>query len=346
MVRNDYSVLYKNEESFSKAFKQSAPNGLYFLFGSENYLIDIWAKKIISAVCGDDSAFNFQKLDGKSFNIDMLFDATEAMPLMAAEKCVLLDDLDAKINTEQQKGLEELFADLNPACILIVTAKSPAFDPRAAGAKKLIKLAETYGSAVELGSRSAQGLQAFVKSLAKRCGCEASPDICRYILQTCENDMNTLSAEVAKICAYAGAGELSRAHVDAVAIPKIEARVFDLSKCILSGNPQRAMEILANLFYLRESPVAILSALTMSYADMYRARAARDEGRTAAEVTKLFAYKSGYRVQTAFSGRLSAAALRKCLDCLYDCDLKMKSTSLDDRILLEKAVVQLIAING
>lgn len=338
-------MLYKNEESFSKAFKQSAPNGLYFLYGSENYLIDAWAKKIIAAVCGDASAFNFQKIDGKGLDIDLLFDATEAMPLMASEKCVLVDDLDSKLNAEQQKGLEELFADLNPACVLIITAKSPAFDAKLAGAKKLIKLAETHGAAVELGSRGASGLQAFIKAAAKKSGCEASPDICRYILQICETDMHTLSAEVAKICAYAGGGELTRAHVDAVAIPKIEARVFDLSKCILSNNAQRAMEILANLFYLRESPVAVLSALTMSYADMYRARIARDEGKGADEVTKRFGYKSSYRVQTAFGGRLSAAALRKCLDCLYDCDLRMKSTSIDDRVLLEQTVVRLIGLN-
>lgn len=337
-------MLYKNEESFSKAFKQAAPQGLYFLFGSENFLIDAWAKKIIAAVCGDASAFNFQRLDGKRLDIQLLFDATEAMPLMASEKCVLLDDLDAKINAEQQKGLEELFADLNPACVLIVTAKSPAFDPKSAGGKKLIKLAEAGGNAVELGARNAAGLQAFVKSLAKKSGCEASPDVCRYILQICENDMNTLSAEVAKICAYAGGGELSRQHVDAVAVPKIEARVFDLSKSILSGNSRRAMEILANLFYLRESPVAILSVLTMSYADMYRARVARSEGRSAAEVAKLFGYKSEYRVQNAFSGKLSADSLRKCLEYLYDCDIKMKSTGLDDKILLEKAVMELLYV--
>lgn len=337
-------MLYKTEESFSKAFKQDKPHGLYFLFGSEDYLIDIWAKKIIAAVCGDASAFNFQKLDGRKLDIDTLFDAAEAMPLMASEKCVLLDDFDSKINAEQQRGLEELFSDLNPACVLIVTAKS-AFDAKSAGAKKLVKLAEAHGIAVELGTRSAAGLQAFIKSLAKKSGCEAPPDVCRYILDTCENDMRSLSAEVAKICAYAGGGELARTHVDAVATPKIEARVFDLSKCILTGNSQRAMEILSNLFYLRESPVAVLSVLTMAYADQYRARIARDEGVSAQKVTELFGYKSGFRVQTAFAGRLSAESLRKCLDCLYDCDLKMKSTSLDDKILLEKAVIQLLTIS-
>lgn len=337
-------MLYKNEDSFARDFKTGEPNGLYFLYGSENYLIDAWAARLVKKVCGQPDAFNFQKLDGRRPDLDTLIDATEALPLMAESKCVLLDDIDAsKLNAEQQKTLEELFADLNPACVLIVTAKPPVFDMSAAGAKKLIKLADTHGAAVELGSRGAAGLSAFIKAEAKKHGCEASTNICKYILQICENDMLTLKAEVAKICAYAGDGELVRVHVDAVATPKIEARVFDLSKAILAGNAQRAMEILANLFYLRESPVAVLAALIMSYVDLYRARIARDEGKSMADVMKLFGYKSEYRVKNAFSGRLSAKRLRQCLACLYDCDIKMKSTGIDDRILLEQTVVLLLA---
>lgn len=341
-------MLYKNEDSFSKAFKTADPCGLYLLYGSENYLIDAWAARIVKKVCGEPDAFNFQKLDGRKPDLDLLIDATEAMPLMASSnrcggsKCVLLDDIDAaKLNAEQMKKLGGLFADLNPACVLVVTAKPPVFDSTAANAKKLIKLAETHGAAAELGSRGAAGLTAFIKSEAKKNGCEASADVCRYILQTCENDMLTLKSETAKICAYSGGGELARPHVDAVATPKIEARVFDLSKAILAGNAQHAMEILSNLFYLREQPVAILAALTMAYVDLYRARIARDEGKNAADVMKMFGYKSEYRVRNAFSGKLTAKRLRECLVYLYECDLKMKSTGIDDKILLEQTVTQL-----
>lgn len=335
-------MLYKNEESFSKAFKSSDAQGLYLLYGNESYLVDAWAKRIVGKACGDASAFNFQKLDGRKLDCDLLCDATEAMPLMASGKCVLLDDLDAsKTPAEQQKKLEEIFSDLNPACVLVVTAKPPLFDSKSAAGKKIIKLAEQHGTAVELNSRGAVGLTAFLKSAAKKNGCEISPDVCRYILRICENDMHTLTAEIGKICAFANGAEIKQEHVDAVAVPKVEARVFDLAKAILSGNLQKAMEILANLFYLRESPVAILSALSMSYVDIYRARIARNEGVNAPELSKMFGYKSEFRVQNAFNSRLSAEQLRTCIKYLYDCDVKMKSTGIDDKILLETAVTKL-----
>lgn len=340
-------MLYKNEDAFKTFFKTDGAKGLYLLFGGESYLIGLWAKKIIKAVSKDLSAFNFQKLDGRKLDCDLLYDATESLPFGAGEKCVLLDDVDpAKLTEDCADKLTALFSDLNPACVLVITGKPPVFDSKSAGAKKLVKLAEKYGAAVELGARNTAGLVSFIRSTAKKNGCDADPGVCRYLLQICENDMHALYHETVKACAYAGGETLLKAHIDAVVTPKTEARVFDLSKNILAGNRKRAMEILSGLFYLRESPVAILAVLEMSFVDLYRARIARDGGKTADEVARIFGYKSAFRVQNAFSAKLSAAQLRKALITLYDCDVKMKSTGLDDKILLEKAVTELFLIVG
>jgi DNA polymerase-3 subunit delta len=338
---------YKNEELFAKDFKEKA-EGLYLLHGAESYLIDAWTNRIVKRVCGAErDAFNLHKLDGRKLDTDTLIDATEALPLGATENCVLLDGLDtSKLGAEALKTLEALLSDLNPACVLVITGREPGFEKSSAAGKKLVKLCAEHGAAVELGSRGPSGLAAFVKAAGKKNGHELSGEICRYILDTCENSMNNLANETAKICAYAGDYEVTRAHVDAVASPRTEARVFDLSRCILSGNTQRAYEILASLFSLREQPVAILATLAMSYADLYRARVAKEEGKTPADVIALFGYRSDFRVNTAFSARISARAAQKSLRILLDCDHKMKSTGLDDNILLEKAVAELFAVRG
>jgi len=160
----------------------------------------------------------------------------------------------------------------------------------------------------------------------------------------CGTDMNTLNSEVQKICARAGYGAITREHVDSVATTRTEARVFDLSKSILSNQPGRAMDILADLFELRESPIAILSALTMSYMDLYRARVARDAGMTQSAFMELFGYKSEYRAKNAYNGKLSSDTLAKALEALFECDTKIKSTGIDDRVLLEQTVIKLFMV--
>jgi len=339
-------MIYKNEDALAKEWKAGTRHGAYFFHGGENYLIERWAGQVMKEAGGD--TFNLHKFNGKKLDVDALYEAVEALPLMAERKYVFVDDLDWKgMPAPEQKKLEAVLTDLPPDCVLVATAKAPAFDSKSAGGKKIAALFDKAGCAAELGPRGTSGQTAFLKSEAKKGGCTISSELCRHILDTCENDMLSIQAEMAKLCAYAGGGELTRAQADAVCTPKTEARVFDLSKAILAGNAAKTLELLDNLFYLRESPVMILAVLIRSFADIYRARVARDEGRSADEVVGLFGYKGRefiVRGSFASAAGLSTGYLREALDILYRCDRDLKSSPADDRVLLEQAVVELFVL--
>lgn len=332
---------YKNEDEFSKSYRTDSASGVYLLYGSEEYLIDVWKNKIAKPFSGE-GAFNLQRLEGRGLSCDNLYDAVEALPLMASRKCVVVEDLDvSKLPASEMAKLEEIVSDIPPDCILILTGKS-AFDPKSANGKKLIKWVGASGSVVELGARGQAGLTAFVKNTAKRQGCELPTHLAQQIVSTCATDMNSLRREVEKVCACAGYGPITREHVESVAVPRTEARVFDLGKSILANQPKRAMNILADLFELREEPIAILSTLILSYVDLYRARIARDSGVSQAQVVERFSYRGReFRVRNAFGSRLSTAALREALETLYTCDRRMKSSGVDNKVLLEQTVIRL-----
>lgn len=338
-------MRYQTEEALRAAIKANGPQGVYLLCGGEEYLVDAWKRRLTKPF-SQAGAFNLQRLEGRSLDVDALWDAVEALPLMAERKCVVVEDLDiSKLPAGELDKLLDIVADPPPDCVLIMTGKA-AFDGKSAAAKKLMKAVEEHGSLVELSPRNQSGLVTFLKAEAKRQGCELSTDLANLILEYCGNDMNTLSNELCKICAYAGYGPITREHIQAVATVRTEARVFSLSSNILAGRPGKAMETLADLFELREAPIAILSTLIMSYVDLYRARIARDSGVTQRDFMNAFAYKSEYRAKNAFNGRLQAPALREALTVLCDCDRKLKSTGTDDRVLLEQAVIRLFQIGG
>jgi len=340
-------MRYQKEDVFHKDWKEGARHGAYLLHGAENYLIEKWAGRLCKQA--DGNAFNLHRFEGKRLNVDALYEAVEALPLMAEQKCVLIDDLDWKgMPAQEQEKFAEILSDLPQDCLLVATAKAPGFDTKLAGSKKLIGLFDKAGCVLELGSRGTGGQVSFLKGEAKKHGCTASTDLCRHILETCDTDMLNLRNEMRKVCAFAGGGELTRSQVDAVCTPRTEARVFDLSKAILTGNITRAMELLDSLFYLRESAVMILAVLIRAYVDLYRARVARDEGKSSAEMAELFGYKGReFLVRNAFSSSagLSAVYLRHALNALYRCDRQLKSTSTDDRVLLEQTVVQLFVLS-
>ena len=334
---------YKKESDFAKAVKSQRFNGPVLLYGSESYLISRWKKELLARF-GNEESFNLQKLDGRKLDLDALYDATQLLPLMAAEKCVLLDDLDlAQLPADEMKKFALVLQELPPECMLLITAYSSGFDPNTAGAKKLIALADKHGCAVELGARDKPSLVRFLQGIATQNGCEISPALCRAMLDTCDSDMLSLRGEMEKLCAYAGGGEIRAGQLDAVLIARTEARVFDLGKAILANNGQRAMEILSDLFYLREKPVAILATLISSFVDLYRARAARDEGMSPQELIDCLRYRGReWRVRNAFQTPYSAATLRRCLEILYACDVRIKSSAQSDQHLLEQAVAELL----
>jgi len=339
-------VRYTDEQSFHKAVKEGGGHPVCLLYGSEAYLIEKWAKILMGK--GEDSVFNSQRLDGQNPDINALSDALEAMPFFAEEKRVLLDDLDAsKLADADMKAIAEILADIPPSSKLIITAKSASFGESAPG-KKLIKLAEEHGAAAKFTIRGQSDLVKFLQAGAKKQGCQLSGDLARYLIEICPADMLLLENELGKICAYAGEGEISRAHIDGVVIPKTEARAFDLQRLILAGKPGKALELLGNLFYLREDPIAILGALSMSFCDLYRARAAKDAGLSVAAMAKEYGYKSDYRVKKAFdnAGKISAAKARDAVILLEQSDAAMKSTGVDNKIYLEQLTVKLISLCG
>jgi len=338
-------MKYQNEEAFAKAWKDGVRHKAYLLWGSERYLIRRWREIIIGQ--GNTDAFNLHRFDGKKLDTDALYEAVQSPGLMSPLKVVRIDDLEwAKLSGDSQKNLNDILEDIPDGCVIISTPdSSDGLDPKSAGEKKLITLFDKAGCAVELGARSRSGQLDFIKGIAKKRACILSSDMGRKILDTCPTDMDTLYTETAKICAFAGSGDISGWHIEAIATPRVEAKVFDLQKKILIGDAAGAMKLIDNLFYLRESPVMILAVLIRSYVDLYRARIAKDSGKTLEEAAAVFGYKGReFALRNAFSdvSGLSVRDLRQSLRLLHDCDRDIKSASISDRVLLEKTVVGLI----
>ena len=82
----------------------------------------------------------------------------------------------------------------------------------------------------------------------------------------------------------------------------------------------------------------------MSYTDLYRVRVAKDAGKTQQEVSALFQYgRLEFRVRNAYRVPISTQAVRISLDLLYQCEKELKSTSLEEELVLEKTVLALLA---
>ena len=338
-----------SEQEFKQHLKSDDMARVYVLYGEETYLTSHYAEQLIRKAggrAGDPLAeFNFQKFDGQECSFDAIEEAAEALPLMADRKCVVVNDCDVVSAAVFDRALA-LVSDPPEETVLIFVMISLFSDgKKAAKFKQFLDAVSKSGICVEFPRKSNEEIVKLLCTGAGRRGCLMKPDIARRLVEQCGNDLNLLLNELDKLCAVAGNNEITAIILDQVAIKNLNAQAYELSNAILQQHYEKAYRILHRLFACRAEPVVILGALSSAYADLYRAKVASAGGVQAETLVEEFDYKSKvFRLRYAARDctRLSLESLRESLDILAQADRRLKSTSIDKKVVLEETAAKLI----
>ena len=150
-----------------------------------------------------------------------------------------------------------------------------------------------------------------------------------HLLFTCGSLMNGLIPEIGKIAAYAKNERITKADVDAVAAPVLEAQVFEITNAISKGDFDRASEALGALLKLQEEPFMLLALIGKELRKLHTARIALDTGRDKFWLMERWNMRSDYPAKLLLDNarRVSrswcARGVRRC----YEVDLRIKSVS-------------------
>lgn len=342
-------MKFQLESDFAKHVKGAELQRVYLLYGEQDYLIELYQKQLVKkALDGDFNDFNLHQFAGSNFNLQEFYDSVESLPMFAGGRCVTLDaDLD-RLDAATIKELCEVLTDPPATTTVVVTVKNS--EGKKDKLNQLIKVCDKAGSVVDLGARNRSDTLRFLRNRAQKNGCELSSDVASYLLERCTDDLQLLSIETDKLCAYAGTGVLTCEDVDEVVAPVLQARVFDLSKAILGGRFPKAMELIDQLCGLREPMPRVLAVLSGAFIDLYRGYAARQAAVSSSQAAIDLGYPKNreFAIKNAMQSgsRYSPRQLGQMLEILADADKNLKSTGLDDRILLEQTVTRLFLIAG
>ncbi len=338
------------EADLRKQIEKAELDTLYVLHGEEKYLVRSYANKLIGKAAGKSfTDFNLQRFDGDA-PADEIAAAVEALPFMAERKCVAVSDLNLEARSAQEiSKLNELIAGIPETTVLVIYLPSVEIDYRkSAKWKAFLKAAAKYGSSVQLKLREGAELEKLLCSMASKRGCELSRQDAARLVSMCGKGLEQLSHELDKLCAYVGgSGVITKKEIDLLTPRSLETTVFSLARALLSGGYDLAYQLLDQLFFQNEEPIMILAALSSSYLDLYRARAAVQSGGSSSGLAAVFPadYKGKeFRLRNAERDgkKLSLETLRESLDILLDTDLALKSSRTSDRILLEKMIARLL----
>ena len=338
------------EAELKKQIEKGNFQKLYFLYGEEKYLVGHYARKLMEKAGAQGMKdFNLQRFDGGDTGIDDIAAAVEALPILAERKCVAVANLDVNsLRGSETQKLWELLDDLPDSCVLVIYLLSLGFDERRdKNWKQFLAKADAGGATVPLRRLSEKQLEKMICAGAEKRGCSISQANAGRMIRLCGSDMQTVLNELEKLCSFTGSGEITAETVDRLTVKNLEARVFDLSKAVMTGNSDRAYQILDQPFYQNEEPVSILSVLSGAYLDLYRVKASLQSGYTAVEPAKYFDYaRKEFRLSNAEYGakRYSDEMLCQSMNVLLEADRALKGSRGSSRTVMEKLIAQLLWI--
>lgn len=320
----------------------------YLIYGDEPYLKQYYANLIPKkCVSPEMEGFNLRKFDAENgADINELIDSTDTLPAFSEYCCTLIKNfpLDAMYSSDKEK-FEAWLREMPETTVAVFWQDTTEINPKKnAKWKSVISLFSKYGAAVRLDRMDRNALCKTVISGMKKRNCEIDKTTAFYLIDTVGDDLNILLNEVEKLSNLKSGSAVTRDDIDKISVKTLQASVFDLSKSLIRGDLSKAMSILNKLLADKEKPEMILGALAGNFVDMYRAKVSVLSGKSADYMKNFYNYKNTeFRLRNAARdcSKLSLEQIKKCIQILSDADSRLKNRVTDERIILEKLLVEI-----
>lgn len=330
-------------KALKQDLKTDAVGRLYVFHGEETYLRDYYLgelkKKLLPAGLED---FNFHPIAGRDCTPELLSQKVDCLPMMSERTLILITDYDLFAAAAEIKDrFLALFADLPDYCCVVFLYDLIPYKSDAR--TKLANSLKQHGSVVAFHRQEQGDLVDWISRHFRSTGHEIGTEDAKYLLFLCGDLMHRLSAEIQKISAYAKHPRVTREDIDAVAIPIVDAVVFQMTDAIAQGNFDKAAAVMNDLLGTQEPPIRILFSMGKYFRQLYTARLAREHGKNTAWLMEQWGITNSWPAEKLMDAarRYSLPWCRNAVRRCAETDLAMKSYGGDERDLLVTLILEL-----
>ncbi|MGI6130069.1 MAG: DNA polymerase III subunit delta [bacterium] len=310
----------------------------YLLGGEETYLIRQTVDKIESSLeLADLADINVEKLMASDTDIESLMAACTQIPWLAKRRLVVVQGLNLSVNQpDWLKDLPYLVGKLPlSTCLVLCT------DGRLSSRHKVAKAVAVSGAVVEFPRLKGRELEKWVSQRAGELGISWRRGTLTYFLQRTVPYLEQLEAELQKLAAYAaGNAQIGCSEIDLLVPESRESRVFSLSDAVLAKDREKALTVLAELLRQGETPIGLVGLLAHQVRVVGLVKAALEEGVLPSDLAKTLDLHPFVAQKAAgLSRRFTWNELYQAVRTMACADLKLKSTSLPAKLVLEEAIL-------
>jgi DNA polymerase-3 subunit delta len=336
----------------------------YLFLGPEAYQRRRLKDALIGAVLGDGGVENgLAQHDLSEIGLAEILDDARSLSLFASERLIWVTNAEAAL--PRGKSLEEAGegegAGSGDAAPLVEYLKDPSpgvtlvfeairFDFEGDDKKKQERVRKFYSAVpevVELARFRSDEARSEAQALVKASGFSIAPDALDLLVEALGADIARIAVEIEKLSLFAGGRAVTVEDVTALAPDARATTIFALVNALGRRNRAQALGLLDTL--TKEGEYLPL-ALTFLSTQFRMALAAREAG-----------LKSAHQVQGHFSklgtpmwpsraeqvwqtvSKFSQAQLQRAIDLIFEADKGLRSARPDDRIVMERFVLELTA---
>ena len=310
--------------------------GVYLLEGSEGYIMEKMAARIVSSIVPEDlKAFNLAIAYGGEVDLDEFIASASSFPFLADHRVLILRELE-----KLRGGWKRLVAYCEkPVPSSVVILLYNPYDERGGRSRapkdfsRLEAAVRGAGKVIAFERLTSEDLRAWVRQEAKRIGVDIDSEAADVLIRSAGENLYELQNEIAKLALLFADREVRVADLASVIGSYRLNAVFDLVESIEPGGEARALGILQRIMESgAERPSTIIYHLTRHFLALLKARSGVPGG--------------GYRYERA-QRKVSSYAAREIvvwLENLRRAELLLKTSSFPEEALLVGAFVH--AFNG
>lgn len=315
----------------------------YIFYGEEAYLRNYYLEQLHSKILeGPAEAFNSHRFDAKSFSVQALAEAVEALPVMAERTLVRVDDVELpKLDEASRTQLAELLSDLPEYLCLVLVYEIAEFklDRRQ---KQLTAAVEKNCVQLSFPRQSQASLTEWCQRHFRTAGKRISPENCAYLIFQTGGTMTAMKPEIEKLAFYAQGPEITRSDIDACVIPVLDAQVFQIADALAARNFDGAMEKLRTIFQMQQEPIPVLAAIASNLRRLLAAKTLSAAGKGSDELMRVCGMSDYPARKTMSSAR--NFSMRWCETAVCLCaqtDYRLKTSWDEPERLVELLLLQL-----
>ena len=339
-----------NFNEFKKSLNQEKKSNIYMLSGEE-YLVSYCKNAIEKNLFQENELNDFNRtyFNGENnLNLSQIEVAVETLPINSEKKCVIINNISwGTLSEEDIQNLANLINDIPEYCVFIICNNSaPIGKKETSKFKKIQKIITEKGTYVNLDSKDIPLEKQLIFWAKKEYGKELPLEYSKLIIKLCPNtDIKGLKNELSKICLKEKEEVITQDSVSIISEYKSKRNIFDLPKSLFSKNYKKSLDILKELLDQKEDPIGIVAVLSSEYIDLYRAKIFTSKNENPIKLKNIFDYKNKeFRIKNAEQKckNISLENIIKSLEHLTESDLKLKSTTLNPKLIVEELLVKLI----